>query len=96
MVDLDKTSPSFAFASSRLDRIVTKLARAKGVTVVAAVSLEAPMVDSGSITYRIDLIGGALPATMHLDHQAFTAAGDSFTTLVVPKLEAALEKLRPH
>ena len=94
MANPNKTSLSFAFAFTRLDRIVGELARAKDIPVVAAVTLEAPTFDGGSITYRIDLSGAGLPATVHLDHQAFTAGNEFFAAVVVPKLDAAIDKLR--
>jgi hypothetical protein len=73
---------------------VGELARAKDISVVAAITLEAPTFDGGSITYRIDLSGAGLPATVHLDHQAFTAGNEFFAAVVVPKLAAAIDKLR--
>lgn len=94
MANITKSAPNFAAAFSRLDRIVTKLARAKGVSVVSSIAVEAPLFDGGPIMYRIDLNGGIAPAMLRFDHQVFTAGDEYFAAFAVPQLEAAIDKLR--
>jgi len=93
VANLNKYAPNFTAAFTRLDRIVTKLARGKGVSVVAAIAIEAPLFDGGPIMYRIDLNGGIGSATLHFDHQVFTAGDAYFAAVAVPQLEAAIDKL---
>ena len=94
MANLNKSAPNFAAAFTRLDRIVTKLAQVKGVSVVSAIAVEAPLFDGGPITYRIDLNGGIAPATLRFDHQVFSAGDEYFAAFAVPQLEAAISALR--
>jgi len=91
---LTKSAPNFATAFTRLDRTVGILARARGVSVSYTIAVEAPLFDGGPIVYRIDLSGGMAPATLHLEHQVFTASNDYFVAFAIPQLESAIDKLR--
>jgi len=51
---------------------------------------------AGPSCYKINLGGGIVPCTLELDHEVFTAGNDYFVEFAVPKLEAAMEKLRAH
>jgi len=94
VANANRSSLNFAGAFARIDRIVSKLGRAKGISVVCSIAVEAPLFDGGPIMYRIDLSGGSVPATLQLDHQTFTASDEYFTALAVPQLENAIDKLR--
>ena len=94
MANLTNSALHFAAAFARLDRIVAELSRAKGMLVVCSVAVEAPLFDGGPITYRVNLSGGTTPATLHLDHQVFTAGNDYFAASAIPKLEVAIDDLR--
>ena len=95
MATPNKSTLNFAGAFTRLDRVVAKLARAKGIPVVCSITVEAPLFDGGPIMYRVDLSGGIAPATLELDHQLFTAGDECFAALAIPKLEAAITSCAP-
>ena len=96
MANITKSAPNFAAAFTRLDRVVTDIARAKGVSIVCSIEVEAPSFDGGPIRYRINLGGGIAPCTLELDHTVFTAGNDYFVEFAVPQLDAAIDKLRAH
>ena len=90
MATLNKSTLNFAGAFTRLDCVVAKLARTKGIPLVCSITVEAPLFDGGPIMYRVDLSGGIGPVTLELDHQLFTAGDEYFAALAIPKLEAAI------
>ena len=60
VANANRSSLNFAGAFARIDRIVSKLGRAKGISVVCSIAVEAPLFDGGPIMYRIDLSGAVL------------------------------------
>ena|SRR6185436_20180387 len=90
----DDARLDFSDALERLERVVAALARTRGVSVNAAISLDTPSFDGAPIRYRIDLKDGKAQVVVYIDHDALTDADECFTVLTVPQLDAAIGRLK--
>jgi len=90
----DDARLDFSDALERLKKVVAELARARGVSVTAAIALDTPSFDRAPIRYRIDLKIGTGQVVVYIDHDALTDANECFAVLTVPQLDAAIGRLK--